>query len=95
MPRILSVQVDDETEQLIEQDREALGMSLGLNLSVSQYFRLIIDQRLKGGAYDPTEAGYGEGFKAGYGDFSKEFQSFIAEWLRARTAKIEAETEPR
>ena len=95
MPRILSVQVDEETELRIEQDREALGMALGLNLTISQYFRLILDQRLKGGAYDATEAGYGEGFRAGYGDFSKEFQSFIAEWLRARTAKIDEETAPR
>lgn len=87
MPRVYAVQVDDDTEQRIEDDRVMLGAALGVDLTRSQYLRIIIDQRLQGAAYDPEESGYGEGFKSGYADFSKEFQSFIAQFLRTRTGK--------
>lgn len=86
-PKIYSFQVDADTEAKIEADRQALEVAIGQKLSVSQYFRLIVDQRISGGAHDPREFGYGEGFRAGFADFNLEFQTFMHEFLVARTAK--------
>jgi hypothetical protein len=81
VPRIFSVQVDEETGHKVDHDREALKQATGEEVSVSQYLRLLIDQRLHGGAHDPFEAGWGEGFRVGTGEFKRAFETFLQQYI--------------
>lgn len=87
MPRTYAFQVDDETEQLIEHDRMAISQSMGLPevLTASQYFRLVVRDRLgkRMTTSDPNDVykfdGYRDGLKQGFNQAIKRFGEVITE----------------
>jgi hypothetical protein len=78
--------VDDETGTMVDHDMEQLFQVTGQKLTVSQYLRLIIDQRVRAGVRDPHEAGWGEGFRRGLGDFKIAFEKFMYKYVDAHEA---------
>lgn len=92
MSHVFSFCVDDETAARVFNDIKALSEAIGegRDLSVSQYFRLIIDQRLHGGERSPYETGWGEGFRSGAADNRRAYETFMADWVRRHRDDTEA-----
>lgn len=64
--------IDDATEAAMEQDRALLSAQLNTSLTVSQYLRFILNQRLQ--HQDPHAAGWREGALLAYGKFRESLE---------------------
>lgn len=67
--RTIGFAVDAEMLALIENDRATLSRSLGAELTMSQYMRLVMSQRLQHA--DPRIIGWREGATAAYARFQE------------------------
>lgn len=67
--RTLAFAVDAEMLALIEHDRALMSQAMGANLTMSQYLRLVMSQRLQ--HMSPQIAGWREGATAAYARFQE------------------------
>jgi hypothetical protein len=82
MARTLSAVIDDELVALIEADRSRLSDSAGLNLSMSQYLRYVLQNQLNSRKdKDSFEIGWAEGMKQGYARFKREMNNFAKQFM--------------
>ena len=77
MPHNYSVQVPNSMHDAIEEDRMALSMQTGAELTPSQYLRLVLNARLQNA--EPLPVGVGEGMRRGFAKFMARMQQVAAE----------------
>ncbi len=63
-----------EISTMIEKDRERLSEELGMEITRSEYHRLVIMERVKGPMRAPWADGYAEGVRAGSAEIMEEFR---------------------
>lgn len=84
-----SVHVDDQLGHAVEQDRAMLSAQMGVQLSTSQYLRLVLTQRTRHA--EPMPAGVAEGIKQGLAKFMYRMQGVASE-IAAEAAEEAAAT---
>lgn len=84
MPHNYSVQVDNQLHAAIEEDRMALSMQMGTELTRSQYLRLVLNARLQ--LAEPLPVGYREGARLGFARIMRALQDVLAEEEAAAAA---------
>lgn len=83
---IWAVKVDDEMCTALELDRARLSAEAGHKLTRSQYLRAVLSRHVRGRPM--AEAGWSEGFGAGYAAFMQRLQTTL------HAAMIEHEKTP-
>jgi len=84
--RIWAVKVDEEMCTAMELDRARLSVEAGHELTRSQYLRAVLSRHVRGRPM--AEAGWSEGFQAGYAAFMQRLHTTL------HAAMIEHEKTP-
>lgn len=88
MARIYSVSVPNALHDAVEEDRRAMSMQTGTDLSMSQYLRIVLSARVQ--LADPIPVGVGEGMRRGFAKLMARMQEVVVEIAAEEEAEAAA-----